>query len=326
VSIDGPEFLHDRNRKTRSGRGTFSQVISGIQRLQAHAVPFHVITVLTRASLDYPDELFEFYLEYGIRQVAFNIEEIEGIHLNSSLNSPELCDRFGDFLERFYDLVQLSGEPFFVREFASAVAGIMAESDREECFTHQTIPMAIVSVDCHGNFSTWSPELLGLRSSLYGDFTLGNVMTDSFDSVLTTPKFQHLSDDITAGIQSCQATCEYFPFCGGGAPVNKYFENGSFRSTETMFCRLTKKTVFDVVLQKLEVEAASRSRCDVRARGQRSGVEFRPIGALVTHSLTVLLPSEGGASRRQCQNGRARASRTHEAGNCWEIHFLMFLS
>jgi uncharacterized protein len=265
VSIDGPEFLHDRNRRTRSGRGTFSQVISGIRRLLAHAVPFHVITVLTRASLDYPDELFEFYLEHGIRHIAFNIEEIEGIHLSSSLNSSEICQRFGDFLERFYDLVQLSDEPFVVREFASALAGIMADGDRGECFTHQTIPMAIVSVDCHGNFSTWSPELLGLRSPHYGDFTLGNVVTDSFDSVFTTPKFQHLSDDITAGIRSCQARCEYFPFCGGGAPVNKYFENGSFRSTETMFCRLTKKTVFDVVLHKLEAEATSRQAAPAMA-------------------------------------------------------------
>ena len=265
VSIDGPKFLHDTNRKTRSGRETFSRVISGIQRLRAHAVPFHVITVLTRASLDYPDELFEFYLEHGIRQVAFNIEEIEGIHLNSSLNSPEICERFGDFLDRFYDLVQVSGEPFFVREFAAAVAGIMADGGHQECFTHQTIAMAIVSVDCHGNFSTWSPELLGLRSVHYGNFTLGNVMTDSFNSILATPKFQHLSEDITAGVRSCQATCEYFPFCGGGAPVNKYFENGSFRSTETMFCRLTKKTVFDVVLQKLETEAASRQAAPMTA-------------------------------------------------------------
>jgi uncharacterized protein len=84
VSIDGPEFLNDRNRKSRTEKGTFRQVMAGIQRLQAHAIPFHVITVLTGESLDFPDELFDFYLEYGIRQVAFNIEEIEGLHLKSS--------------------------------------------------------------------------------------------------------------------------------------------------------------------------------------------------------------------------------------------------
>ena len=258
VSIDGPEFLNDRRRKSRAGKGTFPRAMAGIQRLQAHAIPFHVITVLTGESLDFPDELFDFYLEYGIRHVAFNVEEIEGVHLSSSLDSPGICQRFTDFLERFYDLVQSLDEPFFVREFASTLGLIMANTNRLERISHQTTPMAIVSVDCHGNFSTWSPELLGLRSPVYGDFALGNVMTDSFDAVFTTPKFRQLSNDISAGVRSCATTCQYFPFCGGGAPVNKYFENGSFRSTETMFCRLTKKTVLDLVVRKLEQRAAAR--------------------------------------------------------------------
>jgi uncharacterized protein len=256
VSLDGPEFLNDRNRKSRTEKGTFRRVMAGIQRLQAHAIPFHVITVLTGESLDFPDELFDFYLESGIRQVAFNVEEIEGLHLKSSLDSPGICQRFAEFLERFYDLIHSLDEPFYVREFASTLALIMAEINPLERINDQTTPMAIVSVDCHGNFSTWSPELLGLRSSVYGDFALGNVVTDSFDEVFATPKFRKLSDDISAGVRSCAATCEYFPFCGGGAPVNKYFENGSFRSTETMFCRLTKKTVLDVVVRKLEPMAA----------------------------------------------------------------------
>jgi uncharacterized protein len=40
--------------------------------------------------------------------------------------------------------------------------------------------------------------------------------------------------------------------CGGGAPVNKYFENGSFDSTETMFCRLNRKAIVDVIVAKLQ--------------------------------------------------------------------------
>jgi uncharacterized protein len=58
--------------------------------------------------------------------------------------------------------------------------------------------------------------------------------------------------DIAAGIERCRRTCPYFAFCGGGAPANKYFENGSFDSTETLFCRLSKQAVLDVVLDKLE--------------------------------------------------------------------------
>jgi uncharacterized protein len=257
VSVDGPEFLHDRHRKTRSGRGTWNRVMRGIATLNEHKISFHVITVLTNESLDYADEIFEFYREHDIRQIGFNIEEIEGVNRSSSLLGEKMGERVTAFMSRFYDLVERSPEPFLVREFQSATSAIMSGGLMENAQAQQTTPFAIISVDCRGNFSTFSPELLGLTSEDYGDFTLGNVMTDSFDSVLAKPKFMAIAHDIDAGIQRCRETCEYYAYCGGGAPVNKYFENGSFDSTETMFCRLSKQAVLNVVLEKLEETVAS---------------------------------------------------------------------
>ena len=50
----------------------------------------------------------------------------------------------------------------------------------------------------------------------------------------------------------CRESCRYFPFCGGGPPGNKYFENGTFASTETLFCRLHMKACLDVTADWLE--------------------------------------------------------------------------
>jgi uncharacterized protein len=50
----------------------------------------------------------------------------------------------------------------------------------------------------------------------------------------------------------CREHCEYFSVCGGGEPVNKLAENGSFASTETTYCRLTKMRATDLVLDALE--------------------------------------------------------------------------
>ena len=69
-----------------------------------------------------------------------------------------------------------------------------------------------------------------------------------------------MARDIAAGISRCKETCDYYAYCGGGAPVNKYFENGSFDSTETMFCRLSKQAVLNVVLEKLEARVRRRLR------------------------------------------------------------------
>ncbi|MFD0894252.1 GRRM system radical SAM/SPASM domain protein [Luteolibacter ambystomatis] len=262
VSVDGPDFLHDRHRKTRSGRGTHVQVMRGIRLLLEHGIPFHVITVLTRQSLDYPDEIFDFYRREGIRQIGFNVEEIEGPHRVSSLEGGEADRLYRAFLSRFFDLVNGSGEAYAVREFDGAIAAVRSGLTGELPVAQQTTPMAIISVDHLGNFSTFSPEFLGLEHEHYSGFSFGNVMHDSFDSMHSNGAFQQVARDIASGVRRCRESCAYFRWCRGDGPVNKLFENGSLDSTETMFCRLSKQAVMDTVLDKLE--AATRTLTPLR--------------------------------------------------------------
>jgi uncharacterized protein len=54
--------------------------------------------------------------------------------------------------------------------------------------------------------------------------------------------------DIDAGVDACRRSCEYFSVCGGGAPMNKLSENGSFRTAQTVFCSLIQIAAADLVL------------------------------------------------------------------------------
>jgi uncharacterized protein len=112
--------LNDRHRVTRQGRGTFDRVLRGMRLLRDYEIPFDVITVLTSTSLDYPDELFDFYMEHGLTSVAFNVEEIEGPHVTSSLSGSGVESRFRRFYSRFMDLALAADPPLRVREFDSA--------------------------------------------------------------------------------------------------------------------------------------------------------------------------------------------------------------
>ena len=251
VSVDGPDFLNDRHRVTRQGGGTLDRVLRGMQLLRDYEIFFDVITVLTSTSLDYPDELFDFYMEHGVTSVAFNVEEIEGPHVTSSLSGSGVESRFRRFYSRFMDLALAADPPLRVREFDSAHNSVSYRQP-PEMRTQECRPFAILNVDYEGNFSTYSPELLGLSSPRHGSFALGNVARASLESVLTMPRFLALDDEIRRGVDLCQEICRYFPFCGGGPPGNKFFENGDFATTETLSCRLHKKATFDVALDKLE--------------------------------------------------------------------------
>jgi uncharacterized protein len=250
VSIDGPAFLHDAHRKTRTGLGSHAGAVKGIELLQKNGISMSTISVLTADSLNYPDEIFNFFVDQGITNIGFNMEETEGVHDHSSLDEAGMESRYRAFLERFWQLVAETDNTMKVREFESICSLIYNDARRDT--TDMNHPFTIISIDHQGNFSTFDPELLSMPSEHYGNFVLGNVKEQSFEEVCQTPKFQKLYQEMQQGMTMCQQTCEYFGVCGGGAGSNKYWENGTFASTETQACRFRIKAVTDIALDRLE--------------------------------------------------------------------------
>jgi uncharacterized protein len=252
VSIDGPSRFHNLNRVNRAGRGTFDKVINGVRLLRSRDVPFHVISVLTAESLAAPREMFDFYLAEGIDHVCFNVEESEGDHRSESFAEAGIEDAYYRFLSEFWRLSAAHpGMIKFIREIDDAQRNVLRP--RDATFSNQlTAPFAVTSMDWSGNIATFSPELLGLKNALYDDFILGNINRDRLTDLADRPLLARMRADIDAGVAMCRERCEYFSVCGGGEPVNKLAENGSFATSETTYCRMTKMRGTDLILDRLE--------------------------------------------------------------------------
>jgi len=256
VSVDGPAALNDKFRVDRRGKGSLSQIERGMSCLQEAEISFHTISVVTKEAVKQAEAIFHYLYSWGPDCMGFNVEEIEGVHASSSLQSVTEAE-FGAFMNRMHELSFEVGEPNLVREFRSAHAAIMGSVRKmPRVPPMENNPLSIINVDVDGNFSSFSPELLGMKHESYGDFILGNFLHSGIEELMTSPKFQRMTAEIQAGVQACQASCEYFHFCGGGAPSNKLFENGSFDSAETLHCRMTKKVVTDIVLGRMETMLA----------------------------------------------------------------------
>src|SRR5215470_3390757 len=125
LSIDGPAEFHDLNRKYRTGAGSFAAAYRGLQVVQKREIPFYVISVLTIASLQHPDKMFDFYDQAGIENVCFNIEEKEGTNASSQLvDSPSFAELYRAFLKRFFELAVQRRKRMIVREFESCLRAI----------------------------------------------------------------------------------------------------------------------------------------------------------------------------------------------------------
>ncbi len=56
VSIDGPEFLHNANRKNWNNIGSFSKSLDGFIKLKQHGLNIGVLSVITALHLEHPRE------------------------------------------------------------------------------------------------------------------------------------------------------------------------------------------------------------------------------------------------------------------------------
>jgi uncharacterized protein len=257
LSIDGPADIHDAHRRTRLGKGSHQAAMRGLHQLQLHGIPFHVITVITQQSLGRAKEIYDFFNELGVSQLGFNVEEIEGENAKSSLTSTGwLSESVEAFMGTIFELQKAGGGRMRIREFDAALGKIQSRKSLRSFdfpyFNEQVRPFGILNVDCDGNYSTYSPELLGMNVSPYGSFSFGNILMDDFVEAVESPKFRSVFTDIQSGINLCRDSCAYYGYCGGGAPANKYYENGSFATAETMFCKYSVKLPLEIVLNDLE--------------------------------------------------------------------------
>jgi uncharacterized protein len=251
VSIDGPRRFNDAHRLGRDGRSTFGKTVAGIRLLRSEQIPFHVISVLTDQSLDAPEEMLQFYVEEQIRDVCFNVEESEGDHVSELFASQAPRERFQRFLGHFWREARRRNCIDFIREIDGIIPRVFRPGTAE-MKNVQVEPLAMLNVDCEGNVSSFSPELLGLRNAAYNDFIIGNVNTHSLEEMRASDAMRKMARDIAAGVSRCRATCEYFSVCAGGAPINKLTENGSFDSDRTGFCALTQMVPTDLILGAFE--------------------------------------------------------------------------
>jgi uncharacterized protein len=225
--------------------------MKAVGRLQKAGVDFHVITVLTADSLAHPHDIFEFFRDHRMHHIGFNVEEIEANNASSSLEQPDAVESYKVFLRAFLARNKAAGNPIELRE-ASALLALVLGGPGLGHDNMQCEALRILCVDAEGNLSGFSPELLGVKAEGYDDFLFGNLHDLSLEDAIASPSFQRMQREILAGVERCRSDCSYFSVCGGGAPGNKFFENGSFDTTETLYCRLTKQAVTDVMLDELE--------------------------------------------------------------------------
>lgn len=211
VSLDGPQEYHDRYRQYQGGKGSFEDVMRGIKILKENDIPFGVVSVVTNATVHYPGEVFQFFVENEI----YNIKFSRALGRASSGELLEFApdpDEYGNFLLQILELWLEKDDPRLnitpINEiFTSLVRG---ESGLECLFSNKCGRFWIVNAN--GDVHACISEGIGEK------WKFGNI-TDGFETIIGSPVFQKFEELVKELRKPC-LRCKWYNICKGGCTID----------------------------------------------------------------------------------------------------------
>lgn len=211
ISIDGPEDVHDYYRRNGSGRGSFVQVMEGIERMQRMGVEYNIMAVINDRTAAEPLRVYRFLRSLGTPYLQFspNVERI-GNRLTPSSVSAEAFGRFYcSIFDEWYngDIGQT-----YVQLFDATLASLMQQPSGvclygEQC-GHAAVLEADGTVYCCDHFATREYKVGNMMDSSAHDLFFGERML----------AFRAKKGDLHEDCRSCP----YLELCYGECPKNRF--------------------------------------------------------------------------------------------------------
>lgn len=231
LSLDGPRALNDDSRPSVRGGSTFSQVQRGMAALRTAGITPGVIMVIGSEQIKLGAEgLVRFFCEEGIRSVSLlPVRPTAGPERKGEAMLPII-----EFVRLLLDIEQVLRAspdlPLRVRELETAKAAMAGVR----------VGFCEFAGKCAGQYFAIDPDGSVSHCDKYlGDpeFTIGNIVDNAFDDLTRSPRLTTIVENNRRAAER-QATCQYFRFCQGWCPHERYMAERSGNLMESGCCGL----------------------------------------------------------------------------------------
>lgn len=251
TSLDGPDYLHNKNRPFSNGSPSYEAVVRNIRRAQ-EALGKHSVSALmttSRESLKYPKEIVDEYLKMDMGSIFVRELNPYGFAAKSVSALGYSSEDFFAFYKTILDyVIEINRQG---RTFSETFASLV--------LTKALTPLPIGFVDLQ------SPAGAGFGVCLYnydgemyvsdearmiaetGDptFRMGNVLENTYDEIFFGETMQSVAAAAcNEALPGC-SDCAYQAYCGAD-PVRNYRTQGDMfgnRVTAGSFCRRNKPVI-----------------------------------------------------------------------------------
>jgi len=244
ISIDGPEHCHDVYRKNKSGKGTFKQVMRGIEMLQKHQVEFNTLSVINNYNVDYPVEIYNFFKEIGSTYMQFSpiVERISSTRTDGlalvppdenveATLAPWTVDakKFGQFyIDMFDEWIKEDVGKYFVQLFDAVLAGTIGEQPG----------VCIFGETCgHASVMEFNGDIYSCDHYVYPEYKLGNIRTHTIYEMMFSDKQLRFGADKRDLLPMQCKKCEFKKICNGECPKNRIIKTATGEPGLNYLCK-----------------------------------------------------------------------------------------
>lgn len=229
VSLDGPEHCHDVYRKDKAGKGTFKDVMRGVELLQKHGVEFNILAVINDYNVNYPLEVYHFFKAIGAHYMQFS-PIVERMHINDvpsglKLMGPEEKDeyviapwtvdarKFGQFyIDIFDEWVLNDVGQYYVQIFDATLANTVGEQPGS----------CIYAKKCgHASVLEFNGDVYACDHYVFPEYKLGNIKHKTIYEMIFSEEQLRFGSDKRDKLPSQCLQCEFLDLCHGECPKNR---------------------------------------------------------------------------------------------------------
>ena len=230
ISIDGPEQLHDRYRLNKGRKGSFKEVMKGLEVLKKHQVAFNTLTVVQRHNSQHPLEIYQFLKEIGSGYMQF-IPIVERIGIPDSNGGMQLLspsasgsrqvtdwsvnpENYGHFLcEIFDEWVRADVGKYYVQIFDVALEA-WSGGNPSLCVFRETCGDAL-ALEHNG-------DLFSCDHYVYPENKLGNILDHTMASLVSSEQQKDFGVDKKSSLPQYCMDCEVRFVCNGECPKHRF--------------------------------------------------------------------------------------------------------
>lgn len=247
ISLDGPKYIHDANRKFQNGKGTFNQVMKSISLLHKYGIDVGAVTVLTKEALPNIKEIYNFMKSVGVR---FRINPI--VYLNRKGHSDSMFTplEYATAMCELFDLWFFDDEPLYVDPINQITGNMISCVTCGCCFGGGCIKN-VVCIDMDGNIYPCG-QFAG-----HSEFCIGNILTDTLKDILNKPLSVEIMSRSSGLINRCRS-CEFVNICNSGCTASALMNEKGILAPD-YYCA-GRKILFSHIRERIDDEI-KRVKC-----------------------------------------------------------------